>query len=226
VPVIAILQTAKGSAFFSPGSGSVSATISVSAGNFVAIGILAVNGTFGTITSITDNLGNTYFRGVDDTFPIAGPVLSVWEGIITHSGTATITANGNNGGPSIYLAMVIASFSFVKGSAQVVANIGAVSNPLDCNQFDIPASNALGTHWMIGIGANSGAQTLVTNNGMIWVQQANNSGVIGICSLKAQPNQIVDPTMTIQGGGVNWQSVMLGLSPLGVVVYRGKIPHA
>lgn len=217
--VIAFLRKVTGS-----GTNSATATLTVNKGDCLVIGAFAIGGSLPTVT-VSDNLGNTFFNRVNNT--IGSDVISVWTCFVTVAGSSTVSATTSPASASLGLGIV--SYSFGKNSIAVSANAGNTNTLIDCNQFNTAANGNNGLHFMIGIGGAIGSASISQNNGTLRVAlnfgSGANAGALGICDLPASRGQIVDPTMNLSASE-SWNSVLVDLPPLGVVVYRGKIPHA
>ena len=172
----------------SSGSGGPNSTISLALGNLFIAGFF--NGsTGGPGGSMSDNLGNAY-TNIGSLVGGANQTIMLYAGVVTHPGTATITANGSGTNIStmfveqyapgtglvISANPIVLSGSYINGNA---TGINAVTAP--ASAITIPAGTYLlfGFNYQVSATAANTAGTspvAFTSRGNIWA--VGNGGTI------------------------------------------------
>jgi hypothetical protein len=100
-----LIQSA-GTAVLGVGSTSVTWPANTTAGNLIVVGVALTNAiTLGTVTSITDNQSNTYFKAVSGTLSSVSDVLNVelWYAKSITAGAGSVTVNHTVDNTAMYI---------------------------------------------------------------------------------------------------------------------------
>ena len=207
-PLAIAFDSANSAAYNQATSGTVSLTMVQ--GEFSLVGLSIQNGNFGTVSSVTDSLGNSYTHIGTDTNN-AGFAIDLWCTLANVGGNAVIT-----GSLSIAATQFVLSVSQYSGVASGCGsgtfNAGGSGNVIDFNQFNQAFQNTRGIHWWTGFGGAVGTATMSQNNGILRTTAVTNhgSGDVsgGIVDITGSPGAIVDPKISLSASETSFAGMV------------------
>ncbi len=195
-PLAIAFQSANSAAYNQATSGTVSLTIVQ--GEYSLVGLSIQNGFFSSVSSVTDNLGNSYTHIGTNTNTAFS--VDLWCTLANVGGNAVITASLSIAATQFVIS--VGQYSGVaSGCGSGSFNAGGGSNVIDFNQFNQAFGSSPGTHWWTGFGGAVGTATMSQNNGILRTTAVTNhgSGDVsgGIVDITGNPGAIVDPKISL-----------------------------
>jgi hypothetical protein len=206
-PLAIAFDSANSAAYNSATSGTV--TLTIVQGEYTLVGLSIQNGFFGSVSTVTDNIGNSYTHiGTNTNTHFS---VDLWCTVANVGGNAIIT-----GSLSIAATQFVISASQYSGVASGCGsgsfNAGGGSNVIDFNQFNQAFGNQRGTHWWTGFGGAVGTATMSQNSGTLRTSAVTNNGSGdvsgGIVDITGNPGAVVDPKISLSASETSFAGMV------------------
>ena len=166
-------------------------------GDVLVIGVTVSGGAFPAVSSVSDNLGNTYNHIGQN--PITGSFeIDTWKATVTAGGNAAITVTLS---AKTQFVIAVAQYANVQSFGVTSFSAGEFGTVIDTNIYHTPLSTSPGTHWGVGLGGASGSATMSQNTGTLRVSAVTTHGTGdvggGIADLTGSAGSTVDPLINL-----------------------------